>query len=148
MAGEVIVHVAEHFAPLLGVRPQDADPRLDLGGSVDLNSRVVNDALVGAHPADVEKVGGGTRGEREHLLALNPATVAQRERDVVLGEQREDAVVNPATLAEFDREANVPRKLGQELGDGRELQRSEVGTELNQDRSELVAELTGAIEEL
>src|SRR5689334_7767245 len=137
MAGEVIVDVPEHLAALLGIRPQHARPRFELAAPVYLNSRIVDDALVGAHPADVQKVGGGTCRELHHLLARNPASVAQRQGDVVLGEESKDAVVDPAALPELDREANVARKLGKELRDSRQLRGPEIRTELDQNRPQL-----------
>ena len=90
----------------------------------------------------------GRVGELHHLLARNPPAVAERERHVVLGEQREHAVVNPAALPELDRESDVARQLRKKLRDGRKLRRREVGTELNENRAELVAELARAVEEL
>ena len=99
VAREMIVHVAEHLPALLGVRPEHRRPVLEIARAVELDARVVDDALVDAHPPHVEKVGGRTRDEIHHLLSLNPAAVAQRERHVVLGQQREHAVVNPTALS-------------------------------------------------
>ena len=64
----------------------------------------------------------------------------------MFGEQCEHAVVDPAPLPELDCESEVARQLGEELRDGGQLVRREVGTELDQNRPELAAELARAID--
>src|SRR4051812_9999197 len=132
MAGKMVVHVTEDLAPLFRIWPQDTHPRLQIARTVDLDTRVVDDALIHAHPPNVQKVGRGTRRELHHLLPLDPAAVAQCQRDVVLSQQREHAVVNPAPLAKLDGKANVPWQLREKLRDGGQLRRPEVRTELNE----------------
>src|SRR5689334_8895209 len=148
VSGEVIVNVAVHFHLKVGERPEHAGPRLELLCAIDLDARVVDDVAVGAHPSDVHEVGGWTGREREHLLTRDPACVGERERDVVLGEESEHAVVDPAALPELDGETHVARQPGEHRGERGQLDRPEVGSELDQNRTELLAELAGAVVEL
>src|ERR1700731_1693861 len=59
-------------------------PQIDLVRAIDLDSRVIDQIAVRSHPSDVPEVSGGTRGETQHQLAWNPATIGQHERNVVL----------------------------------------------------------------
>src|SRR4051794_5625975 len=105
------VHVDEYVALVLCDQP--IAPPLDVARPVDLDPRIIPDPLIRAHQSDVSETRGRPRRQLQHLLALDPASVGERECDVVFGEKREDAVVNPATLPELDREANVAWKLRQ-----------------------------------
>src|SRR5690242_4988713 len=148
MAGEVIVHVSEHGPTLHRQWPQDPRPELQFLRTVHLDPRVIDDRAIGAHPSYVNEVGGRLSSELHHLLPRNPARIGQRQRDTVLGEQRQHAVVNPAALTKLDRESHVARQRRQKVRECRQLGRCEVGTELNQNWTELVLELSRSIEEL
>src|SRR5215216_2302981 len=109
MAGEVIVEVTPYAAPLAGELGHDAGPELELARTIDLRAGVIHDLSVGSHPPYVAEVRRGTLGERHHRLAGNPARIGERERDVVLRQQRDHAVVNPALVAKLHREGDVLR---------------------------------------
>src|SRR5258705_9537423 len=65
----------------------------------------------------------------------------------MLREQREHAVGDPAAMAELDAEADVARQGGQQLRQRRQLDRSEVRSELDEDGTELLTQLTSAVVE-
>src|SRR5947208_12626056 len=65
----------------------------------------------------------------------------------MLREQGEHALVNPATLPELDRELHLARQRRQKLRERRELVGSEVGPELDENRTELVFQLGSTIVE-
>ncbi len=65
----------------------------------------------------------------------------------MFGEEGDDAVLDPATLPELHGEVQVARKRREKAGQRRELDRSEVRAELNEDRTELVAEQARALGE-
>src|SRR4051812_38707665 len=56
MPGEMIVHVHERLAALLGIWPEDARPGFQVARAIDLDARVVDDALIDTHEADVCEV--------------------------------------------------------------------------------------------
>src|SRR5438034_1131632 len=76
------------------------------------------------------------------------SVVAIRRVSFVRREQRDHAVVYPSLVAKLDRERDVVGKRRKELRERAQLARVEVRTELDQNRPELVLQLTRAIEEL
>src|SRR3954469_5503559 len=148
MPGEVIVHVAIYIETLLGQLPHDARPGLELTCAIDLDTREIDDRAVGAHPAGIDEIRRRPARQRQHLLSRNPLSVSQRKRDVMLGKQRDHAIMNPAAIPELDGETRITRKLGQELRESRKLRRTELRSELDEDRSQLRSKLTGTVHEL
>src|SRR5690348_7427457 len=121
MAGEMIVDVAVYRTTLHCERPEHTSPELELVRPVDLDARVIHDRAIGTHPSYVNEIRRWLRGKLHHLLTGNPSRVRQRERDAVLGEEREDAFMDPAPLTEFDGESKIARQHRQKLRDRREL---------------------------
>src|SRR6202022_1475490 len=70
------------------------------------------------------------------------------QRDPMLGEEREDAVVDPPAVTKLDGEFDVAGKNRQKVRQRRQLHRAEVRTKLDEDRTELLPQLSGAVEEL
>src|SRR5688572_1793499 len=109
MTREVVVDVDVRIHPLLHRRPQHAGPLLQLSRTVDLDARVVDDVAVRAHEPYVEQWRDRLRSESEHLFPRNPFAIAQRERDSMLGQQRQQTIVDPPALAKLDRDLEVAR---------------------------------------
>src|SRR6185503_12338565 len=115
-------------------------------GAIDLYAAVVDQIAVGPHPPDVGKVSRRTRGEVEHHLSRDPASIAQGQSNVVLAEQCENPFGYPAAMSELDGDAQVAGNAAEKVHQRRQLARLEIGARLNQHRSQLVAELAYSLE--
>src|SRR6266550_1912726 len=122
-------------------------PQIYFVRAIDLHARVVDEITVRTHPSYVREIGGRARGQIEHELARNPAAVAQRQRNVVLLEQRQHSFGDPATVPELDCDSQVLGNPPEEIDERRQLTGLKIRAHLNEYGAELVAQLTNTLEE-
>ena len=147
MSGKMVVHESEHVAHLRLQHRNHAAPSVELGTSVHLQPRVVDDRPVGTHPAQVGEIGRRLLTQLEQPFPWNPSSIAERQGHAMALEQGQGPLAYPGSLTEFHCEPKIGWQRRQKGGEGIDLRGREIRAALNQNGSEPRPQLAHAIGE-
>jgi hypothetical protein len=146
----LVIEVAEDLADVLAQDLKRPGPGREFAVAIDLDVRK-HRQLTRPHPAHVGEVSRRAVNDPEHLFALNPLAVRQRQRHPVRREQVQDVlarlIAEPVRVPELNRKAQVGLKQRQELFDRRERARREVGRQLNENQRQFLIKRTHPLAE-